>query len=127
MDIEDMVKKAVQAKINAYAPYSGFRVGASLLTSDGEVFTGCNVENISYGATCCAERVAIFKAISEEKRQFKAMAIASDLEDFIYPCGICRQVIVEFGVPIVIVSNSKGEYIKYNSRDLLPFAFDRID
>ncbi len=127
MDIVDLVKKAAQARVNAYAPYSGFRVGASLLTSDGEIYTGCNVENISYGATCCAERIVIFKAVSEGRKQFKAIAIASDLEDFIYPCGICRQVIVEFGVPIIVVSNSKGEYIKYNSHDLLPYAFDRID
>lgn len=127
MDIQDLIRKASEAKENAYAPYSGFRVGAALLTSQGEVFTGCNVENISYGATCCAERVAVFKAVSEGKMQFKALAIASDLDDMIYPCGICRQVIVEFKIPVIIVSNPQGQYIKYDSHELLPHAFDTID
>lgn len=127
MDIQSLIQKASEARENAYAPYSGFRVGAALLTSQDEVFTGCNVENISYGATCCAERVAIFKAISEGKKEFKALAIASDLNDMIYPCGICRQVIIEFKIPVIIVSNPQGQYLKYNSQDLLPFAFDTIN
>lgn len=127
MDIQSLIQRASEAKENAYAPYSGFKVGAALLTLQDEVFTGCNVENISYGATCCAERVAIFKAVSEGKKEFKALAIASDLKDMIYPCGICRQVIIEFKIPIIIVSNPQGQYLKYNSQDLLPFAFDTIE
>jgi cytidine deaminase len=127
VEIQALVEKALRAREYAYAPYSGFRVGAALLTSEDEVFTGCNVENISYGATCCAERTAIFKAVSEGKKKFKAIAIASDLKDMIYPCGICRQVIVEFKIPIVIVSNPLGQYIEYKSQDLLPYAFNSIN
>ncbi len=114
---------ALLAKENAYAPYSGFKVGAAALTQDGIVYTGCNVENASYGATICAERTAIVKAVSEGKKNIVKMAIASDNMDPTYPCGICRQVISEF-MPEgeIIVANGKNISI-YKVSELMPYAF----
>lgn len=100
MNETELIERAHQAAQHAYAPYSGFAVGAALLTGDGEVFTGCNIENGSYGATCCAERTAFFKAVSEDIYDFDAIAIVGGKEgDFSKPCppcGICRQVMAEF-------------------------------
>ena len=90
MDYNLLIEKAVDSKANAYAPYSNFHVGAALLTKDDKIYTGCNVESSSYSLTLCAERTAIFKAISEGERNFKAIAVAGDTEDFISPCGACR-------------------------------------
>jgi cytidine deaminase len=128
MKQEELVKIAIEAKDKAYAPYSNFRVGAALLTEGGKVFTGVNVENASYGATCCAERTAVFKAISEGHREIKAVAIASDSEHFTYPCGICRQVLAEFGKNdmLVLCSNPKGEFKSYRLEELLPEAFREV-
>lgn len=114
---------ALMAKENAYAPYSGFKVGAAALTDEGIVYTGCNVENSSYGAAICAERTAIIKAISEGKRNIVKIAIASDSKEYTYPCGICRQVISEF-MPEgeVIVGSDKGINI-YKASELFPHAF----
>jgi len=125
MTNEELVNLAADAKKMAYAPYSGFRVGAALLTDNGKVYAGANIEIISFGATNCAERTAVFKAVFEGESVVTAIAVASDGEDFIYPCGICRQVLAEFGKMDmkVICSNNKGEYRVHTLGDLLPYAF----
>jgi cytidine deaminase len=127
MDVNELVFIAKKAKENAYSPYSGFKVGAALLDSSGKVHTGCNVENASFGATNCAERTAIFKAISDGIRDFEAIAIASDSKNLIFPCGICRQVIAEFGIRKIIVSRDDGTFTEYSLEDLLPYAFKEFD
>jgi len=124
MDYKELVDAAIEGRKNAYAPYSKFKVGAALLTKEGKVFTGCNVENASYGATNCAERTAIFKAVSEGYRKFDAIAIVLDEHEFGVPCGICRQVIFEFGKDIdVVMANLKGEYEVQKITEILPKAF----
>lgn len=127
MDYNELLNKAEQAKAFAYVPYSNFRVGAALLTKSGKVYTGCNIEIASYGGTNCAERTAIFKAVSEGEKDFKAIAIVSDNEEATYPCGICRQVIVEFGKDIEIVVRDHEGYKVLSIDDLLPHSFTRID
>lgn len=125
MKDELLVKEATEAKNKAYVPYSGFRVGAALLTASGKVYTGANIENISYGATNCAERTAVFRAVFDGGRMIESIAIASDSEDFIYPCGICRQVLVEFGRKDtrIICSNKAGQFRVHTLEELLPNAF----
>jgi len=123
MNSKDLVELAIKAKENAYVPYSNFRVGAALLTKNGKVYTGCNIENASYGATNCAERTAIFKAVSEGEREFEAIAINADTDDMTFPCGICRQAIIEFSRDI----NKNGEYKEYSIGELLPGAFTSDD
>ena len=128
MNSKDLVELAIKAKENAYVPYSNFRVGAALLTKNGKVYTGCNIENASYGATNCAERTAIFKAVSEGEREFEAIAINADTDDMTFPCGICRQVIIEFSRDIKLyISNKSGEYKEYSIGELLPGAFTSDD
>lgn len=119
-----LYEMALKAKEYAYAPYSNFKVGAAALTSDGMVFLGNNIENASYGATICAERVAIFKAISEAKKNIVKLAIASDTNDLTYPCGICRQVISEFMPDGEIILGSENEIKVYKVSELLPHAFE---
>ena len=103
-------------------------MGASLLTSEGKVYTGCNIESSSYSLTICAERNAIFKAVSEGEREFKAIAVAGDTEDYISPCGACRQVISDLcGEIDVILVNGNGDYIVKKTSELLPFAFGDKD
>ena len=124
MDNAQLIKLAQKAAQNAYAPYSNFKVGAALLCRNGNVYTGCNVENSSYGASNCAERTAVFKAVSEGEREFVKIAIVSSSGDFTYPCGICRQVLSEFmpNGSIVLFSEEKGiKEITLN--ELLPYAF----
>lgn len=125
MNERELVDRAIEMKERAYAPYSGFRVGAALITDKGNVYTGVNIENISYGATNCAERTAVFKAVSEGDRKIKMIAIASDKEDFISPCGICRQVLAEFSDrdTRILCSNIKGEYKAFSIEEILPNAF----
>ena len=124
MEYKLLAQKAVEAKQFAYAPYSNFRVGAALLTEDEKIFTGCNVEISSYSLTICAERIAIFKAYSDGERKFKAIAIAADTEDYISPCGACRQVISDLCGDIdVILINGKNETRILRTQQLLPFAF----
>jgi cytidine deaminase len=126
MDCDMLIKMASKAMKNAYVPYSNFKVGAALLTKAGKVYTGCNIENASYGATICAERTAIFKAVSEGEREFEAIAIASDSDEFAYPCGICRQVMLEFSKDLKIyISNKNGEYKEYTISELLPTGFTK--
>lgn len=128
MKAEQLVELAIKSKERAYVPYSNFRVGAALLTKDGKVYTGCNIENASFGATNCAERTAIFKAISEGDREFVAIAINSDSEHIIFPCGICRQVMMEFSKDLVVyVSNKHGKYEEFTLEQLLPGGFTNED
>jgi len=128
MEERKLVELASEAKEKAYAPYSKFRVGAAILTDRGKVYTGVNIENASYGATNCAERTAIFKAVSEGEKKIKAIAIASDSDELIFPCGICRQVISEFGDrdTKIICSRKNGEYEVYSADGLLPNAFKKF-
>ena len=126
MKYSELMTLAKKAKENAYTPYSKFNVGAALLTKSGNVYTGCNVEVASYGGTNCAERTAIFKAVSEGEQAFKAIAIIGDA-DGTYPCGICRQVIVEFGKDIDIIIEVGGELKVYTIDDLLPHSFTGAD
>ncbi|GAU77473.1 cytidine deaminase [Fusibacter sp. 3D3] len=127
MDYKGLIEKAYEAMAYAYVPYSKFQVGAALLTKTGEIFTGCNVESASLGATNCAERTAVFKAISEGFREFEAIAVVSSSRDFTYPCGICRQVLVEFGKDIDIIVAKDYDYEVYKIDDLLPRSFTGID
>lgn len=119
-----LYEMALKAKEYAYSPYSNFKVGAAVLTSDGMVFLGNNIENASYGATICAERVAIFKAVSEAKKNIVKLAIASDTNDLTYPCGICRQVICEFMPDGEIILGNKSEIKVYRVSELLPHTFE---
>jgi cytidine deaminase len=124
-EYEPLIKAAKQARENAHAPFSNFRVGAALRAKSGRIFTGCNVENASYGLTCCAERVAIFKAVSEGERGFDAIAVVTDTETLTPPCGACRQIIWEFcgDVPVVL-ANLKGKVELESAGKLLPRPFD---
>lgn len=121
MDLEKLVESAWIAREMAYAPYSNFAVGASLLASDGRVFSGCNVENISFGLTNCAERVAIGAAVAAGAREFLAVAVVAETGVPISPCGACRQVLAEFGVPLVILAN-RSERLQFRLNELLPRA-----
>lgn len=128
MKNSELVKEAMKAKEFAYVPYSNFQVGAAVVTKGGKVYTGCNVENASYGATNCAERTALFKAISEGDRDFEAIAVVSSADDFTPPCGICRQVLAEL-MPEgkIILANHAGETKEYSIEDLLPLSFTKGD
>ena len=124
-----MLDMAYKAMENAYVPYSGFRVGACLQASSGQYFTGCNIENASFSPTVCAERTAIFKAISEGERDFSGIAIVCSGTNYAYPCGVCRQVMNEFchsSMP-VICGNNKREHVALTLYDLLPYAFGPKD
>ncbi len=121
---EELVKIADEAKEFAYSPYSKFKVGAALLGKSGKIYTGCNVENSAYGATNCAERTAIFKAVSEGETDFEKIAIMSSSGDFTSPCGICRQVIFEFMQDgEIVLGTNKGEVKSYAVKELLPEGF----
>ena len=121
--INVLIEMAKNARKHAYAPYSHYRVGAALLTVRGEVFTGCNVENSSYGLSICAERGAVMKAVGEGQRKFDAIAVVT--EDGGSPCGACRQFLSEFGDDImVILSDPRGRYTLTSIGDLLPMAFN---
>ena len=119
MDWDGLVKAAWQAREQAYAPYSGFPVGAALLAADGRVFVGCNVENLSYGLTICAERVAVGAAVAAGARAFVAVAVVADTRVPISPCGACRQVLAEFGVPLVVSAN-RATRLEFRMDELLP-------
>ena len=127
---KNLVKQALEARTRAYAPYSGYTVGAALLAADGRTFPGGNIENASYGATNCAERTAFFQAISEGEREFTAIAIAGGIAgelpvEYAYPCGICRQVMQEFCDEnfVIYVVKSEEDYLKYTLKELLPYGF----
>ena len=121
-----LISAAIQARDNAVAAFSGFKVGAALETTDGVVITGCNVENATYGLTICAERVAVFKALSEGQRKFRRIAIVADADQLTPPCGACRQILWEFGGNLeVILANLAGAVAHHQLKDLLPLPFDR--
>ncbi len=126
MDYQRLIAQAMKAKESAYVPYSHFRVGAALLTKSGRTFTGCNIENASYSATNCAERTAVFKAVSEGEREFTAIVVNGDNGDYLPPCGICRQVLAEFcdmETFQVILANSMEDYRVMTLDKLFPGAF----
>ena len=120
MNYQTLIDAAIEARLAAYAPYSNFQVGAALLCEGGEIFTGCNVENLSYGLTICAERNAIFAAVATGQQKFQAIAIAADTEKPISPCGACRQVMCEFGDFPVILTNLQNEVVESTVGELLP-------
>lgn len=131
MDYDALLKKAAAARNDSYCPYSHFAVGAALLCDDGTMFTGANIENAAYSPTVCAERVAVFKAVSEGKRKFTAIAVSGGKEGaepdaMVAPCGVCRQVIMEFCSPEsfdIVLGGGAGEAKAYKLRDILPLGF----
>ena len=126
-----MIKMALEARKNSYSPYSHFQVGACLLTKEGRLYTGCNIENAAYGPTNCAERTSFFKAVSEGERDFAGIAIVGDKEgtvvdNYAFPCGVCRQVMTEFTDPetfVILVAKSEKDYLETTLAALLPNAF----
>lgn len=134
MDNKALVKEALEAREMAYTPYSNFAVGAALLTKDGKIYRGCNIENASYTPTNCAERTAIFKAVSEGEREFAAIAVVGGPAgnppvDFCYPCGVCRQVMAEFCDDdfVVLIGKSEDEIREHTLADILPHTFREKD
>lgn len=122
---EALITASKQARENAHAPYSNFRVGAAVRASSGRIFGGCNIENASYGLTLCAERVAIFKALSEGERNFEAIAVITDADILTPPCGACRQIIWEFcGDVPVLLANLQGKREALKMSELFPRPFD---
>lgn len=127
---EELIRGALEARRNSYSPYSKFKVGAAVLAGSGKIYTGCNIENASFGTTICAERTAVFKAVSEGEQKITAIAIVGGskepLTDYAYPCGICRQVMREFSNPEefrIIVALSETEYKEFTLNELLPESF----
>lgn len=130
MDKILLCRLAADARNNAHAPYSNFKVGAALLCNNGKIYTGCNIENASYGSTVCAERVAVFKAVSDGEKYFSAIAIAGgDLSTGAPPCGSCRQVLAEFcddSLTVLVVKDGGESFDEYTLGELLPSAFRLI-
>jgi cytidine deaminase len=123
---KELIEKAKKARLKAYAPYSGFKVGAALLTRSGKVHTGANVENSTFGLTVCAERVAVFKAVTKGDKNFVKIVVVADKEPPITPCGACRQVLSEFAKDLKIVcTNLQGKIERYSLKELLPEAFEK--
>lgn len=129
LEYKELILKAMDAKEKAYAPYSNFKVGAAVLMDNGKIYTGCNIENASYGATNCAERTAIFKAISEQYNFIKVIAVVGARDEYTFPCGICRQVICEFSNKNtkIILAKNENEFKVYTVEELLPGAFTKED
>lgn len=123
MTDEELIDIARQYREHSYSPYSRFKVGAAVLTAGGKVYGGCNIENSSYGLTVCAERTAIFKAVSEGEREFEALAVIAGTAGPCSPCGACRQVMADFKIPRIIMANLRGEVKTASLAELLPFAF----
>lgn len=128
MTEKELVEYSLEMRKRAYAPYSKFYVGAALLSTDGKVYGGCNVENAAFGAGICAERNALSSAIADNSRYFSAIAVSGNGDEFCVPCGICRQMLYEFAPDIdVLCANSHGEYKKYKLNELLPLAFGKFE
>lgn len=126
-ELQKLIQAAIETRKQSYSPYSNFAVGAAVLSNDGYIYGGCNIENASYGLTNCAERTAIFNAVSNGKRNISAIAVVADTDRPCSPCGACRQVIGEFKIPCIIMANLKGEYKKVTLEELLPFSFSNTD
>ncbi len=132
MDSRELMSYAAEAMKLSYSPYSGFRVGAALLTDDGKIYTGCNIENAAFTPTVCAERTAIFKAVSEGRTSFKKIAVigggSDGVSDFTYPCGVCRQVMREFcGGDFVIVVTDGTDIREHTLDEIMPYSFSAAD
>ena len=127
MTDEELMEVARQYRLRAYAPYSHFQVGAAVRTRSGHVYGGCNIENASYPVACCAERTAIFKAVSEGEREIETLAVVADTDGPCAPCGMCRQAISEFKIPKIIMANLKGDVQVATLAEILPFAFTDND
>lgn len=128
MNIKQLITKALEVQNNAYVPYSNFKVGAAVLTKSGKIYTGCNIESASYTPTICAERTAISKAVSEGDRDIEAVAVVGNPEEFTFPCGVCRQVIREFGKDAtIIIAKNEEEYKVFKLDELLPYSFGPED
>ncbi|MBO8154995.1 MAG: cytidine deaminase [Bacillaceae bacterium] len=129
MTKNQLIKQAIEARNRAYVPYSNFPVGAAIITQSGKVYHGCNIENAAYPVTCCAERVAIFKAISEGDTDFQELAVVADTDRPVPPCGSCRQVMSEFfnENTLIHIANLKGEVKTVTIEELLPFSFSSHD
>ncbi len=123
----ELVELAKKYREHAYVPYSGFKVGAAVVTKGGKTYGGCNIENSSYPVTSCAERTVIFKAVSEGEKSLAALAVVADTDGPCAPCGACRQVIAEFHIPKIIMANMKGAMRTVTLEELLPFAFSGDD
>lgn len=125
-----LIDEARKARKFSYTPYSGFNVGAALLTTEGKIYTGCNIESVSFSPTNCAERTALFKAVSEGERSFEAIAVVGgkgEAEEGCTPCGVCRQMLSEFVKPdFLIIFKLENEFRIKTMRELLPFAFDKL-
>ena len=127
-EIKSLLESAIEAREFAHAPYSKFKVGAALRTKDGKIYTGCNIENATFGLTICAERTAIFKAMSEGEREFDAIAVVADVEKVLTPCGACRQIISEFCPEVTVIAGDiKGKYKLFTVAELCPFPFGEAD
>lgn len=126
-ELQKLIQAAIETRKQSYSPYSNFAVGAAVLSNDGYIYGGCNIENASYGLTNCAERTAIFNAVSDGKRNLSAIAVVADTDRPCSPCGACRQVIGEFKIPCIIMANLKGEYKTVTLEELLPFSFSNTD
>lgn len=128
--IKKLIEEALKAQKLAYVPYSNFKVGAALLTAEGEIYTGCNIENAAYSPSNCAERTAFFKAVSEGKKDFRAMAIVGGEKNekgaYCPPCGVCRQVMLEFCQPdfSIILANSINDFASFKLETLIPYSFN---
>ncbi|MBQ3113793.1 MAG: cytidine deaminase [Phascolarctobacterium sp.] len=120
---QELLNAALSARERAYAPYSKFLVGAAVLAKSGKIYTGCNIENASYGLTVCAERNALFSAVGAGEREFTALCVVGDTEAPISPCGACRQVMAEFKVSRIILANLRGDVKEYTLEELLPYGF----
>jgi len=128
VNIKQLITKALEVQNNAYVPYSNFKVGAAVLTKSGKIYTGCNIESASYTPTICAERTAISKAVSEGDRDIEAVAVVGNPEEFTFPCGVCRQVIREFGKDAtIIIAKNEEEYKVFKLDELLPYSFGPED
>ena len=125
--MEELAEAALKAREYAYVPYSKFKVGAAVRSGSGQIYTGCNIENASYGLTNCAERTAIFKAISAGENELVAMAIVADTPGPVSPCGACRQVMAEFGIRQITLLNVKGDQRTVTLDELLPYSFAKDD
>ena len=125
--MDELLQAAQAARLRAYAPYSRFPVGAAVRTASGTIYQGCNIENVSYGLTNCAERTAIFAAVAAGEQRLQAIAVVANTPEPTAPCGACRQVMVEFGIETIIMANTRGDCKVASLPELLPYSFSKFD